>query len=294
MLTPPLGNGRECCRVCGRPLRFVKVIRGEETGAATPLFTCRSCRSFYSRLDYHNQTQRDIHTGSIDGYLLNEAYVRRRVRDILGYAFSKQWISDGRNRLLDIGCGVGWSLVVAKEMGLQATGVEPMTEAATYGTATLKLDVINALFTPDLFPPASFDFIIMDQVLEHVPNPFAMLRDTFGLLKPNGVMLLAVPPIDWSRRLASASFQLPIAAVEAISRRRPLGKFAELVKKHDTFQFPEGHISYFSTKAIAVLAANCHARVLEQYHAQRLRARCWPLLRLSTGSFFIRKDEGGR
>ena len=178
-----------------------------------------------------------------------------------------------------------------KKQGLNNTfmhGVEPMGEAATYATTTLDLDVINALFEDGLFAPATFDFIVLDQVLEHVPKPTTMLRDVFRALKPSGVLFLAVPPIDWTRRAVSASLQFPMGAVEVIDKR--FGKLASLVKGHDMFRCPEGHISYFSTTAIGVLATRCDARVLAQYHAQRFRPRWWSTLGLSTGSFFLQRD----
>ena len=49
-------------------------------------------------------------------------------------------------------------------------------------------------------------------------------------------------------------------------------------------------INYFSTRAVSILAKHCNAQVLEQYHIQKNRAKYIPMVKLSTGSFFIRKN----
>lgn len=62
-----------------------------------------------------------------------------------------------------------------------------------------------------------------------------------------------------------------------------------MVFKFDTFCFPEGHINYFSTKAISILANFSGAEVLEQYHFNKNRPKYFPFFKLSTGSFFLKK-----
>lgn len=283
----PEFDDRHYCRVCRHPLGFVKYVRGEETGDRIPLYLCKNCHSYFSRINYRYQTLNDIdNNDSIDGYLQNETYLKKRVRDIFSHVLRNQWLPNNNLNMLDIGCGVGWSLVIAKEMGFSACGVEPMTEAAKYATDTLKLDVINSLFKSDLFTEEDFDFIMMDQVLEHVPNPAETLADVFRLLKPGGILFLGVPPIDWGRRMVSMSFQLPIRINDLVKH---MGKLIDLVRKYDTFSGPEGHVNYFSTKAISILAEKCNAQLLGQYHKQKGRMKYFPLLKLSTGSFFLRK-----
>jgi 2-polyprenyl-3-methyl-5-hydroxy-6-metoxy-1,4-benzoquinol methylase len=280
---------RFSCRSCDQPLVFVKKIRGEECGMAVPLFRCSSCSSFYSRIDYVCQRQEDIPVKSIDYHVPREAYAKKRVTDILRRVSEKRWLPNRPMNMLDIGCGAGWSLVVAEQKGIRAHGVEPIKDAAEYATGVLKVDVINSIFKADLFGYEEFDLIIIDQVLEHVPNPAQMLEDAFRLLKRDGVLFLAVPAIDWSRIMVSLSLQLSIRFVRWFENNPLTRHLASIVAIYDNFRYPEGHINYLSAKAVSVLADRCEAEVMEQYHSNRSIARLFPLFKLSTGSFFLRK-----
>ena len=56
-------------------------------------------------------------------------------------------------------------------------------------------------------PNESFDTAIMGELLEHVPDPLAVLKEAYRLLKPNGIVLATVPfmypihadPFDYGR-----------------------------------------------------------------------------------------------
>lgn len=284
----PISSG---CRSCGRQLVFVKKIRGEESGVAIPVFKCNNCISFYSRIDYACQRQEDIPLKSVEYHVQKEAYSKKRVADILRRVSEKAWLPNRPISMLDIGCGVGWSLVVAEQKGIRAQGVEPIKDAAAYATGVLNVDVINSLFKADLFGHEEFDLIIMDQVLEHVPNPAQMLADAFQLLRRDGVLFLAFPPIDWSRIMVSLSLQFSVRFVRWFENNPLTRHLAGIVAIYDAFRYPEGHINYLSAKAVSVLASQCKAEVVEQYHSNRSRARIFRLFKLSTGSFFLKKHQ---
>ena len=107
------------CRVCDSLLSHSTYIRGEETGNKTELYKCNSCGSYFSKIEFNQQTENDFDSGSIDVYM-NRDYVENRVRDILLYLLKNKWIPDKNVDFLDIGCGVGWSLVTAEKYGFNA------------------------------------------------------------------------------------------------------------------------------------------------------------------------------
>lgn len=56
------------------------------------------------------------------------------------------------------------------------------------------IDVVSDIHhLTDVFPPASFDFAICTDVLEHVPRPWEAVRELHAVLKPGGTLLLTTP-----------------------------------------------------------------------------------------------------
>ncbi|MEA2368785.1 MAG: hypothetical protein QOH38_1503 [Thermoleophilaceae bacterium] len=95
--------------------------------------------------------------------------------------------------LLDLGCWVGFLLAEARERGWRTLGVEPSEFASSYARERLGLEVIrDGLFEADL-PQHEFDAVVMGDVIEHIPDAAAALDRIAGLLRPGGVLYLALP-----------------------------------------------------------------------------------------------------
>ena len=94
--------------------------------------------------------------------------------------------------LLDIGCGTGDFLEVAQRKGWNVTGIEPNEGARKIANSKTKHSVYNSDYL-DKLRPESFDVITLWHVLEHLPNlemHIALLR---SLVKPDGIIVIAVP-----------------------------------------------------------------------------------------------------
>ncbi|HWC25592.1 MAG TPA: class I SAM-dependent methyltransferase [Solirubrobacteraceae bacterium] len=95
--------------------------------------------------------------------------------------------------LLDVGCWMGFLLSEAVERGWRATGVEPSAFASAYARERLGLDVRTGdLFDAEL-PLDHFDAIVMGDVIEHLPRPGEALERLAELLRPGGIVWLALP-----------------------------------------------------------------------------------------------------
>lgn len=98
----------------------------------------------------------------------------------------------GSGRLLDVGTGDGRFLDSAKQAGFEVVGTEVSETGAAYAQDR-GLDVQLGQITDLDFPPQSFDVATIWHVLEHVPDPAGVLRQVHALLRPNGVLVVAVP-----------------------------------------------------------------------------------------------------
>ncbi len=94
-----------------------------------------------------------------------------------------------KGKLLDIGAGTGDFLTVAKTDGWEITGIEPSEKAKAIAISK------GVAFAENLVGIAdhSFDVITMWHVLEHVPDVEAQITELKRILKPDGVIFVAVP-----------------------------------------------------------------------------------------------------
>ncbi len=136
-------------------------------------------------------------------------------------------------RLLDIGCSSGALLQSAMTHGFDAEGVEPAAQAAEFAKST-GLKVFHGYLEEARFPASSFDAVTLMEVIEHLPDPSALLREVWRVLKPNGVLVVGTGNgASWTVRLVGARW----------------GYFQ--VAEHG------GHISFFNPLSLAMLARRC-------------------------------------
>ena len=98
-----------------------------------------------------------------------------------------------RGRLLDLGAGLGHFLKLAQDAGWDVTGVEPQSSAANHCRQSLGVEVHEGVLSELELAPNSFDVVTLWDVWEHVHEPLAYLDGCLRLLRPGGLLALAVP-----------------------------------------------------------------------------------------------------
>lgn len=104
-------------------------------------------------------------------------------------------VTSGR-RLVEIGCGPGTFLMVAKNRGWDVTGVEPAAPAAKQAKEfglTVTHGYVESFAAANTRP---FDAAALFEVLEHVSDPVAVLRSIRSLIVPGGAFVMSVPNLD--------------------------------------------------------------------------------------------------
>jgi len=141
--------------------------------------------SYYESSDYIS------HTDS------KKSFIDKLYQMVKGYTLNKKLtlinsFNPEQKNLLDVGCGTGDFLLNCKNNGWNVVGVEPNIKAKKITESKLK-DTSKIYSEINHLKPAQFDVITLWHVLEHVPNLDEYISVLKLTLKPNGVLVIAVP-----------------------------------------------------------------------------------------------------
>jgi SAM-dependent methyltransferase len=98
--------------------------------------------------------------------------------------------------LLDVGCGTGYAMAQAQELGFQVVGVDP--EFAKYGVRDESVNAVTRFIVPALaehlpFPDHTFDVVYSSHAIEHFMQVEAGVAELARVLKPEGRAVLMIP-----------------------------------------------------------------------------------------------------
>jgi SAM-dependent methyltransferase len=188
------------CVICNSKMSDYMTLYDDRHGypGMFKLYTCDLC--LHKTLDAYFDADSLIR-------LYNDYYPRSsfHVNDYQPYKEAKgfrAWL-DGRHsavfawvprnvRILDIGCGFGESLGYHQSRGCDVYGVE-VDENIRRVVERYGYKVHIGLFDPNNYPPDFFDYVTMDQVIEHVNDPVQTLRGIATILKPGGTLVIGTP-----------------------------------------------------------------------------------------------------
>ena len=151
-------------------------------------FRCPDCRNESSSLDV---TINELH--GIDENLREEGLQPLREQnnaDIVARIVG--WGIPPETALLDVGCAHGWFLTQAESAGIPSVGVEP--DVAIAQLAIHRGHDVRVGFFPDVLEDGErFGAITFNDVLEHIPDPRAALRESAHRLVPQGLLVVNMP-----------------------------------------------------------------------------------------------------
>ena len=106
--------------------------------------------------------------------------------------------SVGQLRVLDVGCGAGGFVKIARHLGYQAEGIDPHLPPHCEDEGLWRA-------TPDKLPTAAYDAVFLLNVAEHLVAPRRLLSDVRRLLRPGGVLFISCPYGEsWALRMYGA------------------------------------------------------------------------------------------
>src|SRR3989344_4652797 len=108
-------------------------------------------------------------------------------------------IGSENKKLLDVGCGDGNFVLMARKNGFDAWGIDKKTRISN------KYISVGAI---EIFKPGNkYDLITAFHVLEHLKNPLLSLSKLSGSLKNDGCLVFEVPLVgNWSERFLGKEY----------------------------------------------------------------------------------------
>jgi 2-polyprenyl-3-methyl-5-hydroxy-6-metoxy-1,4-benzoquinol methylase len=189
------------CPICGTSINepSLKCKDYSVSGEMFDIYSCPACLfamtypspspseigKYYQTSDYvsHSETRQGI---------VNKLYHLVRKENTKDKLKLIDRFSKVRADLLDIGCGTGYFLSVCKKKGWQIEGVEVNEEARLKSESYTGQSIYHS--TDELEASGKkFDVITLWHVFEHLHNIQTSFEQLIRLLKPEGLLILALP-----------------------------------------------------------------------------------------------------
>lgn len=227
-----------CCKICeSSNLKCVYDIYDDRYGYKGPfdIYECQSCGHKFLDHSFTNADLADLYTDyyprnnlTIDDYK-PKVFVRSVKSWLDGEKSSSHTYIPKNIKVLDIGCGFGEAVGYHQNRNCDAHGIEADNNVRKV-VDKFGLNIEIGLFNKDLFEKDYFDYVTMDQVLEHSIDPIETLNGINHILKPNGYLVISIPNAN--------------------------SLLAHLFKKRWINWHTPYHLQFFSKKSIELLASN--------------------------------------
>ena len=182
------------CPVCNS---IMSEVRNSRTDVS--IVMCTICGFLANDLDKweYPYSGQDYYANIVPSEVRSDRpYVLHRVREIMRVG--------GGGRSVDLGCGLGETVVAMNEGGFAAEGVEESGNAVSYlkqrfPAVTWHEQTIAAFVESS--PAESFDVVTLYHVLEHIPYPRDLCVKVARILKPGGLLVVEVPDVSGGQAL---------------------------------------------------------------------------------------------
>jgi 2-polyprenyl-3-methyl-5-hydroxy-6-metoxy-1,4-benzoquinol methylase len=184
-------------------------------------------------------------------------------REILPY------VPKVKGRVLDVGCSTGnFSRLLKDEWGCEVHGIEVNPKAAEIASDKLDRvfcgDAVEVLYkVPDNY----YNLVTMNDVLEHLVNPYDFLNRLHNKILPAGIIFAIVPNIRYHKALAKILYKKDF-------------------EYEDEGIFDRTHLRFFTKKSIKRMFEECNYEEIDYFGINSTSSlKPWLLNFLTFGGF---------
>lgn len=202
----------EMCRLCGQVVHSVStMVPGYQLGQTYTIFECNSClTSFATPLEADDALYDLIYSNirSVPGYNRYYGYAHEvlKQRNPLAYLSRQEesyWAvthhvsareTAGETvKVLEVGCGMGYFSYALRQSGFNVTGVDLSPTAVAWAREHYGPYYECTSLQTLKDQGEQYDVIIVNQLIEHLPDVHLFIAETLSLLSPTGEILLTTP-----------------------------------------------------------------------------------------------------
>lgn len=168
---------------------------------ADPLVRCLNCGLEYVNPRLSPQKALECYASTPDEVFVSQASSRERTF-VRCFNKIKKYMPKEAGSILDVGTANGSFLYVAKNAGWKVSGCEPNKWLCDWAERNYGVKIHPGTIFDARYSDSSFDVITLWDVLEHTPDPKAVLSECHRLLKPGGTLVVNYPDLgSWVARL---------------------------------------------------------------------------------------------
>jgi SAM-dependent methyltransferase len=207
----------QICNICNSPsVSFLGKIEGYRVNTYFDVMTCNACNSsftfpYLADEKLYESIYKNVEM--VPGYSRYYQYARQILneKDPLDYlanledcywgiiqaVLTESKIKKNIDLVLEVGCGQGYLTYALARAGFNAVGLDVSESAVAmarerYGEYYY-CEEISKYFNRTNERPS---IIILSEVIEHLSDPFSLLKELFSYLKPGGIVIATTPNKD--------------------------------------------------------------------------------------------------
>ncbi|MFA6088453.1 MAG: class I SAM-dependent methyltransferase [Candidatus Woesearchaeota archaeon] len=186
-----------------------------------------------------------------------------------------------RGKILDVGTAGGSFLHVAKKKGWDVYGLEPNKWMGKWCKENYGIDISSKSLFEQKYPSNNFDVVTLWDVLEHMPDPDASLKECNRILKDKGLLVVNYPDIgSWLSQLMKRKWIFLLSVHLFYFNRRTIKKILrkngyEVITIKPHFQKLGLGYLVFRTKAYSKLLHNVGNLILKLPGLKNIQIPYW-------------------
>ena len=192
-----LGTTPETCLICGAPEPRKLFFRSEKW-----FWMCRACELVFVHDIYPEFIEEPPGGSARPAHQFAPAVPDRKSTSTLHTL--EPYRETGQ--LLEVGCGQGRLLEIARDAGWEVHGVDVLPRAAELAQQR-GLDIFLGELVDAGYADGQFDAVCMSEVIEHIVDPIELMRQVHRVLRPGGVALVGTDNVrSWAARLRGSGW----------------------------------------------------------------------------------------